>query len=106
MSAVIDNLRNLSAKLIEDGFDLNGGAVCVQAVYEIERLRAENEALKRDAERYRWLRNEKNDVAMVIDKRTGYIPPDDAVPYVGGHYTYEYRANAELDEAIDRAMKG
>lgn len=58
----------------------------------------------RDAERYRWLRNPDTDVALVLDKRTGFVPPDESVPGAGGFYTYEYRAGEELDAAIDAAM--
>lgn len=58
---------------------------------------------RRDAARYRWLRNPDTNVALVLDKRTGWVPPDDAVPGVGGYHTYEYRAGDELDAAIDAA---
>lgn len=47
--------------------------------------------LKRDAARYRWLRNPDQDVALVLDKMTG-------------SGVYEYRAGEELDAAIDSAM--
>ena len=57
-----------------------------------------------DAERYRWLRNPTTDVALVLDKRTAWVPPDDVVHGVGGHWSYEYRAGDELDAAIDAAM--
>lgn len=58
-----------------------------------------------DAERYRWLRDPKNDVALVLDKRTGYVPEDEQIPGVGGYHAYEYRAGVELDAAIDAARK-
>lgn len=58
----------------------------------------------RDAARYRWLRDPNTDVALVLDKKTGYVPIDERVPGVGGCHTYEYRAGEELDAAIDAAM--
>lgn len=78
---------------------------CADAADEIEALRAENEALKqqveqgkrdavpedirKDAERYRWLRGEHNGVSVVMP-----CPPDDAyVPHTGC-----------LDRAIDAAI--
>lgn len=57
-----------------------------------------------DAARYRWLRDPQTDVALVLDKRTGYVPEDESVPGVGGYHTYEYRAGEELDAAIDAAL--
>lgn len=57
-----------------------------------------------DAKRYRWLRNPQTDVALVLDKRTGYVPPDENIPGVGGYHAYEYRAGEELDAAIDAAL--
>ena len=61
-------------------------------------------ALARDGMRYRWLRDPQTDVALVLDKRTGYVPVDERFPNVGGYHTYEYRAGEELDAAIDAAM--
>ena len=58
----------------------------------------------KDAARYRWLRDPTTDVALVLDKRTGYVPADEQVPGVGDYYTYEYRAGIELDAAIDAAI--
>ena len=57
-----------------------------------------------DAARYRWLRDPQTDVALVLDKRTGYVPEDESVPGVGGYHTYEYRAGEELDAAIVAAL--
>ncbi|OAD17158.1 hypothetical protein [Achromobacter insolitus] len=57
-----------------------------------------------DAARYRWLRDPQTDVALVLDKRTGYVPVDERFPNVGGYHTYEYRAGEELDAAIDAAL--
>jgi len=66
--------------------------------------RAEVEGLKKDAERYRWLRNPNTDVGLVIDKVTGEIPYDEGTR-TGGYHTYEYRAGEELDTAIDATME-
>ncbi len=58
---------------------------------EIDRLRAENEALRKDAERYRWLRDdapEEWDVTRWLDNETQEI------------HVQDY-----LDEAIDTAME-
>lgn len=63
------------------------------------------ERAEKDAERYRWLRSPDTDVSLVIDKRTGWVPPDEHVEGVGGYHTYEYRAGEELDTAIDSAME-
>jgi hypothetical protein len=73
------------------------GGVEAWACAAIEQLETENEALRKDAERYRWLRDPQSDVALVIDKRVG-----------PAFWDYEYRAGGELDEAIDaaRGVKG
>lgn len=63
------------------------------------------EKAEKDAERYRWLRSPDTDVSLVMDKRTGWVPPDERVEGVGGYHTYEYRAGEELDAAIDAAME-
>lgn len=62
------------------------------------------EELRKNAERYMWLRNPDVDVGLVIDKRVGFVTPDDNVAGVGGHFDYEYRCGFELDFAIDNAM--
>lgn len=66
---------------------------------------AQADSALEDAERYRWLRNPTTDVALVLDKRTEWVPPDDVVHGVGGHWSYEYRAGDELDAAIDAAIR-
>jgi hypothetical protein len=67
---------------------------------EFERLRAEVDALRADAERYRWLRNDaKNtDVTQPIVVR-GYDGP-------AGNYFNEPLWDDELDAAIDAARTG
>lgn len=66
-------------------------------------LRAEIEALVKDADRYRWLRNPRQDVGLVLDKVVGETPMDEQG--FGGYKHYEYRSGEELDIAIDAAMK-
>lgn len=65
---------------------------------------AQADSVQEDAARYRWLRAPTTDVALVLDKRTEWVPPDDVVPGVGGYCVYEYRAGDELDAAVDAAM--
>ena len=60
-------------------------------------LISEVESLKKDAARYRWLRDESIDPGSVIDKKIGHS-------YVGDYPIYEYRAGQELDDAIDAEM--
>jgi hypothetical protein len=67
-------------------------------------LKAENERLRKDAERYRWLRDPKTDVGLVIDKVVDEIPSEEGTGY-DGLKVYEYRAGEELDAAIDAALK-
>lgn len=55
-----------------------------------------------DAKRYRWLRDPKTDVALVLDKRVGESIRGLNDEFKG--YDYEYRAGDELDAAIDAAM--
>lgn len=70
---------------------------CQDALVEVMRLR-------KDAERYRWLRDPKVDIALVIDKVVSEIPSEEGTGY-DGLKVYEYRAGEELDEALDAAMK-
>ena len=69
---------------------------------QLAAVTAERDRLRKDAERYRWLRNPDQNVSLVLDKMTGEIPADEFG--CGGYRTYEYRAGAELDDAIDAAM--
>lgn len=68
---------------------------------EIATLKAEVERLRKDAERYRWLRNPATDPGRVIDKRVRHAGPDGETDSID----WEYRASEELDAAIDAAMK-
>ncbi|WWA79525.1 hypothetical protein Kintu_gp33c [Xanthomonas phage Kintu] len=91
---------------VEDGMSLHSeGDFVLHSDHEAEiaRLRAEVEAYRKDAERYRWLRNPDRDVSLVLDKVTGYIEYHEGTQ-TGGYSTYEYRAGEELDTAIDAAM--
>lgn len=62
-----------------------------------------DDSMRKDAERYRWLRNPTSDVGLVIDKVTGEVPYHEGT-HTGGYATYEYRAGDELDSAIDAAL--
>lgn len=73
-------------------------------IWQAARSRAPAAGDALDAKRYRWLRDPQSDPALVLDKRTGYVPEDESVRGVGGYYTYEYRAGEELDAAIDAAL--
>jgi hypothetical protein len=66
---------------------------------EIERLRAENEALAADARRYRWLR----DTSTMIDRPGPMVAMYDADGWAVNDGT-EILDHAELDAAIDAAM--
>jgi len=58
---------------------------------QIERLRAENKALRKDAERYRWLANDCDGDAQ-----------DDFIMWL----RWNVCGRLEFDAAIDAAMKG
>lgn len=64
---------------------------------QVKNLMRESLSLKKDAARYRWLRDESIDPGSVIDKKIG-------CSYVGGYPIWEYRAGKELDDSIDTAM--
>ena len=59
-------------------------------------MKAENEALRKDAERYRWLRNSDVGPAQIWE-----LLSDDCTPPIMTLKCIHY-----LDEAIDSAMKG
>lgn len=63
-----------------------------QAAAELRRLHAENEALRKDAERYRWLRE--------------YYSPECSGRYMTDIDRGWYGDGIDLDDAIDAAMKG
>ena len=79
----------LSAVTAERDLAVQGG---LQIIAERDAFRVEVEALRKDAERYRWIRNPDQAIGHVIDKM--------ASPGI-----YEYRAGDELDDAIDDAMR-
>lgn len=93
------------AELIDDHAPIDFDGHLAQAAAELRRLHAENEALRKDAERYRWLRETRfiwgdfrhisgvNPTAVGLE--FGWFPTDAAKP-----------ARADLDAAIDAAMKG
>ena len=63
----------------------------------LDELMAENESLRKDAKRYRWMRDEAIDPGTVIDKKVG-------ISEIGGFPIWEYRCGTELDDAIDAAI--
>jgi hypothetical protein len=70
---------------------------CVQAAAELRRLDAEVEALRKDAERYRWLREADPDAgpAVLQHEMNSW-----------GKWFYVSINQEALDAAIDAAMKG
>lgn len=83
-------------------------AALLQRVADAEGQRdaaiAERDALVADARRYRWLRDPNSNVALVLDKATGWVEYHEGTQ-TGGYATYEYRAGEELDAAIDNALR-
>lgn len=80
MTDIVERLRFLGS-----GEPFRGALMC-EAADEIERLRAELAAAKRDAERYRWLRDKAGN--SIMRRLMGSaIPP-------------------KWDDMIDEAMKG
>lgn len=80
-----------------DRIACHSNVVSIQS--DLLRLKQENESMKKDAARYRWLRDESIDPGAVIDKKVGTFNSED-----GGYPIWEYRAGKELDDAIDTAM--
>lgn len=81
---------NCGCDWLDNGLNPVGCPYCKQ--HATAPLQAENEALREDAARYRWLRGEQQRIASVIDKE-----------YSPGYW--EYRSGDELDSAIDEARK-
>ena len=77
---IVERLRDKSGKWINGLYD-------DEAAADITRLRAEAEALRKDAERYRWLRDPNNGKALSVMQAYGL---EDA---------------KELDDAIDAAIE-
>ena len=98
-----DDVNEWMDEFYVDGRDASFNLHCLWAWQEQERrhgsLIAEIESLKKDAARYRWLRDESIDPGAVIDKNVGIFNSED-----GGYPIWEYRAGKELDDAIDTAM--
>lgn len=93
-----ETILDIIAELEILKYDCKVANSCVNAEKkESKRIRDENESLKKDAARYRWLRDESIDPGSVIDKKIGHS-------YVGDYPIYEYRAGQELDDAIDAEM--
>ena len=79
------------------------------AAAELRRLHAENEVLRADAERYRWLRD-KADGEIVFDHTHRQDEGGDRfvlyVPFDGLPINDDAEAARRMDAAIDAAMKG
>jgi hypothetical protein len=73
----------------------------------VESDRAECESLRRDAERYRWLRNR---VGLDLRSTNGKWTRPDGTVFEASHYLAEggtqHSAAESLDATIDAAMKG
>lgn len=78
---------DLIDQLKAENFDLH--ATLQAAKGEIERLKAENESLRKDAERYLFLRDGDDDLVAVISVG------EDSITFVGG---------VHADKAVDAAM--
>lgn len=90
MKYLIERLRAAATK--PNGWAILGALVATEAADALERLTAENAALRKDAERYRWLRIPENGVSVTI------ADEDDPETW------YEYDS-LRLDAAIDAAME-
>ena len=78
-------------------FDNQGAVLLLRSKSaEIERLKADSEALRRDAERFRWLRGEHSRIDPCIKANAKYRLERDSSTWVNIH---------DLDAAIDAAMK-
>lgn len=98
--ALLDEIDGLNAQHGRDSAELR--RLCSMrdlARKQRDQLKAENEALRKDAERYRWLRDPDNQCA-VEDDSDYYMPP-----MVCGYVEHEDILTHEaLDTAIDAAM--
>ena len=92
--AEVERLRAMTA--VTCGVGDGSGKLLVHGDYDsikkVQSLVFELESLRKDAERYRWIRNPDQAIGHVIDKM---VSPG----------IYEYRAGDELDDAIDDAMR-
>lgn len=105
---LLDKFALAAACAYDDGEA--GESLHIELVTYIDSLLAASKAApakltdetEKQAARYRYLRDPKINVALVIDKVTGAVPADEFG--CGGYRTYEYRAGDELDAAIDAAI--
>jgi septal ring factor EnvC (AmiA/AmiB activator) len=88
-----DKLKEMQAEINEQARIIGmSGEREASLLARVERLERENEALRKDAERYRWLRDDKNqlsedDICVSDSSFTAYFKDD-------------------LDAAIDAAIEG
>ena len=82
---------------LPDGCDMHGCLARHEAmVDELTRLRAEVEALRADAERYRWLRDQEVDDGCVIVMKNKHI--NGAISYAKNIDRYIDAARAALNQ--------
>lgn len=84
---LLERLRSTKVMLIEHYWPQAANTVN-SAIKEIERLHAENEALRKDAERYRFIRDESNSSDFSVTDYSHFVIYD-----------------AALDDAIDYEME-
>ena len=96
MSDIIDSLRGLHDYVPIGSGQLEIQVAMLSAADEIEHLRAEVERLRKDAERYRWIRT-NNKVGGKCTIELECDPPELCTCEVG-HKPHE------LDEAIDKRI--
>lgn len=94
MLAEIERLES-AKRTVECRFEVSEDTLstirgCLRAAEgDIDQLKAENEALRKDAERYRFLRDEDDDLVAAVSVA------QDSITFLGG---------AHLDSAVDAAM--
>ena len=89
VSSLKAELREICAAIDDPACDLT-----LTTVECIKKLKEENESLKRDAERYRWLRNSEVGPSQIWELLSDDCQP----PYM------TLKAMHDLDAAIDAAM--
>ncbi len=89
MTNLVERLRDSSAR-----HDQEADLLCHRAADEIERLNAELAECRKDAERYRWLRD-----------NIYYSHSDDCLEIEAEIRCHPSPNKADIDIAIDRAMQ-
>lgn len=73
---------------------------------ELLRLNADIEALRKDAERYRWLFLPHTEESLSAAEQTQTIPSPTKQDDVIAHFSAWYTPKSKADSIIDEAMKG